>query len=172
MFEPKVTQIVVEFELKNENQFFNMKKIAENTCDVIFDTAKFPGLRIKIKKTTVIFFSSGFGRILGSKSMEDMDESLLTLRKKLQHCGYRTRVEKTRIISMTATVDFETKIKVSQLQGLNFIPHEKFSGISVHINNVTAVVFHTGKINYFGAKNYDQILCTNEILLKQIFNKN
>ena len=175
MFEPKLTQVIVEFKLKSENNFFNMKYISQTIGDVIFDS-NFSGLKIRIKNSnaSIIFFTCGFGRVFGVNSIEGVEEAIHSLRRKLQYCGYRTRLIHTKVISMTATLDLKQNFKLlsQSLKGLKANISEKFSGISIYLNDMTVIVFYNGKINFLGAKNFEQIVITKDILIQHFVNKN
>ena len=135
-------------------------------------------IRIKEPKTAALVFNSGIIIVLGAKDKEKSKEAAKIFAKQIKNLGYNARFINFKIVNIVATCDLGFPIKLTKLNiKLNSLLNknqssnnkgekdpchyepELFPGLIYHMRKpeLTLLVFKSGKMNFVGAKNKDDI---------------
>jgi len=135
-------------------------------------------MRIKEPKTAALIFNSGIIIVLGARDKEKSKEASKIFAKQIKNLGYNVKFSDFKIVNIVATCDLGFPIKLTKLNTkLNSIlsknqsnnkkeekspcyyEPEVFPGLIYHMRKpeLTLLIFQSGKMNFVGAKNKDDI---------------
>ena len=130
-------------------------------------------MRIQKPKATAHIFNTGVIIVLGAKTQEESRSAAKIFAHNIKNLGYeKAKFKDFKIVNIVATCDLQFPIKLTQLSiKLNsrlsknkdkkscFYEPETFTGLIYHMRKpeLTVVVFKSGKINFVGAKNQEDI---------------
>ena len=197
MPQPSIVNIVsmVNLDIK-----LNLKEIASRCSNSEYNPSRINAviMRIKEPKTAALIFNSGVIIVLGARDEENSKKAAKIFAKNIKQLGYDVKFKDFKIVNIVATCDLKFPIKLTKLsiklnsnlsrnknnntdiKQCSYEP-ETFPGLIYHMRNpqLTILVFKSGKINFVGAKNRNDIfdalgkvyplLCKykNNILMKQ-----
>lgn len=181
---PRLVNVVSTCHLVTDK--LDLKMLNEQIENSTYNPKKFIALVLKIKdpKATVLLFPNGKIVISGATSQSTSVDVAFQCTKILNSFGCNViGIKDFTITNMVATFDVLSISKkesntVINLEKLNdiYLPNkfydiEIFPALKCTLYDVTLIIFHTGKINFCGAKNIDQInnACN---LIKQILIEN
>ena len=130
-------------------------------------------MRIQKPKATAHIFNTGVIKVFGAKTVEESRSAAKIFAHNIKNLGYeKAKFKDFKIVNIVATCDLQFPIKLTQLSiKLNsrlsknkdkkscFYEPETFTGLIYHMRKpeLTVVVFKSGKINFVGAKNQEDI---------------
>ena len=135
-------------------------------------------MRIKKPKAAALVFNSGIIIVLGAQDKENSKEAAKIFAKQIKNLGFNVKFSDFRIVNFVATCDLGFPIKLTKLNiKLNSIlsknqsnngkdekspchyEPEVFPGLIYHMRKpeLTLLIFQSGKMNFVGAKNKDNI---------------
>ena len=177
MPQPHVVNIVSMVELGTR---LILREIALQIKNAEYNPSRINAVIIRIKepKTAALIFNSGFIIVLGAKDKEKSKEAAKIFAKQIKNLGYKVRFNNFKIVNIVATCDLGFPIKLTKLNiKLNSMlsknqsnngkdekspchyEPEVFPGLIYHMRKpeLTLLVFKSGKMNFVGAKNKDDI---------------
>ena len=174
--QPNIVNIVSKFELGTP---LCLKEIALQISNSEYNPKRFNAVisRIQEPKTTALIFNSGAIIVLGAKDEDNSKNAAKIFGKKIKHLGYNNaKLKDFEIVNIVAACDLKFNIELTKLslklnviasQNKNNNPDikqcvyepEVFPGLIYHMikPQVTILVFKSGKINFVGAKNRNDI---------------
>ena len=130
----------------------------ERTISMSLYTPKtFSGLLIRITSPVVAHcqvYANGKITVNGGRSVKQSMQILEVFAEKFRRVGYKIEISDYKVVNIIATTDTKQFLRLEDLTyklGVMYHP-ELFSGLAVRLTNCTAVLFHSGKINFLGAK--------------------
>ena len=135
-------------------------------------------MRIKEPKAAALVFNSGIIIVLGARSKEKSKEAAKIFAKQIKKLGYNVKFCGFKIVNIVATCDLGFPIKLTKLNiKINsnlsknksnndeeekspcYYEPEAFPGLIYHMSKpeLTLLIFQSGKMNFVGAKNKDDI---------------
>ena len=135
-------------------------------------------MRIKEPKAAALIFNSGIIIVLGARSKETSKEAAKIFAKQIKKLGYNVKFCGFKIVNIVATCDLGFPIKLIKLNiKINsnlsknksnddkeekspcYYEPEAFPGLIYHMSKpeLTLLIFQSGKMNFVGAKNKDDI---------------
>ena len=135
-------------------------------------------MRIKEPKAAALIFNSGIIIVLGARSKETSKEAAKIFAKQIKKLGYNVKFCGFKIVNIVATCDLGFPIKLTKLNiKINsnlsknksnndeeekspcYYEPEAFPGLIYHMSKpeLTLLIFQSGKMNFVGAKNKDDI---------------
>ena len=135
-------------------------------------------MRIKEPKAAALIFNSGIIIVLGARSKEKSKEAAKIFAKQIKKLGYNVKFCGFKIVNIVATCDLGFPIKLTKLKiKINsnlsknksnndeeekspcYYEPEAFPGLIYHMSKpeLTLLIFQSGKMNFVGAKNKDDI---------------
>ena len=135
-------------------------------------------MRIKEPKAAALIFNSGIIIVLGARSKEKSKEAAKIFAKQIKKLGYNVKFCGFKIVNIVATCDLGFPIKLTKLNiKINsnlsknksnndeeekspcYYEPEAFPGLIYHMSKpeLTLLIFQSGKMNFVGAKNKDDI---------------
>ena len=135
-------------------------------------------MRIKEPKAAALIFNSGIIIVLGARSKEKSKEAAKIFAKQIKKLGYNVKFCGFKIVNIVATCDLGFPIKLTKLnikinsnlsknKSYNdeeekspcYYEPEAFPGLIYHMSKpeLTLLIFQSGKMNFVGAKNKDDI---------------
>ena len=135
-------------------------------------------MRIKEPKAAALIFNSGIIIVLGAQSKEKSKEAAKIFEKQIKKLGFKVKFCGFKIVNIVATCDLGFPIKLTKLNiKINsnlsknksnndeeekspcYYEPEAFPGLIYHMSKpeLTLLIFQSGKMNFVGAKNKDDI---------------
>ena len=135
-------------------------------------------MRIKEPKAAALIFNSGIIIVLGAQSKEKSKEAAKIFAKQIKKLGFKVKFCGFKIVNIVATCDLGFPIKLTKLNiKINsnlsknksnndeeekspcYYEPEAFPGLIYHMSKpeLTLLIFQSGKMNFVGAKNKDDI---------------
>ena len=154
---------------------FDLRKIALICSNAEYNPKRINAviMRIKQPKAAALIFNSGKIIVLGAKNEQDSEKAARIFKHHIKHLGgYKAKFKNFQIINIVGTCDIKFNIKLTQLSleinaKLNKNPEKKvcyyepdiFPGLIYHMTShqLTILIFSSGKINFVGAKNKNDI---------------
>ena len=198
MPQPRIVNIV---SMVNLCKRLNLKEIALQCSNSEYNPSRINAviMRLKEPKTAALIFNSGVIIVLGARDKENSKKAAKIFSKNIKQLGYDVKFKNFKIVNIVATCDLKFPIKLTKLSlELNaklsnnnnnntdkkqcFYEPDTFPGLIYHMRNpqLTVLVFKSGKINFVGAKNRNDIFDAlgkvyplfrkykNDIIMKQI----
>ncbi len=147
----------------------NLKSLSLQIPAAKYNPDRFSGLTLRITspKATAHFFSTGKLVCLGTASLEQLQEAGKSFSRILILLGYNAKFTEFAVKNMVGSCDAGFRINLEELvdnYGGIFEP-EMFPALQYSMDNITLLIFHSGKIIATGAKSkeaidkvYDKIL--------------
>ena len=175
MPQPRIVNIV---SMVNLCKRLNLKEIALQCTNSEYNPSRINAviMRIKEPKTAALIFNSGVIIVLGARDKENSKKAAKIFAKNIKQLGYDVKFKNFKIVNIVATCDLKFPIKLTKLSlELNaklsnnpinnsdkkqcFYEPDTFPGLIYHMRNpqLTVLVFKSGKINFVGAKNENDI---------------
>ena len=175
MPQPRIVNIV---SMVNLCKRLNLKEIALQCTNSEYNPSRINAviMRIKEPKTAALIFNSGVIIVLGARDEENSKKAAKIFAKNIKQLGYDVKFKDFKIVNIVATCDLKFPIKLTKLSlELNaklsnnpknnsdkkqcFYEPDTFPGLIYHMRNpqLTILVFKSGKINFVGAKNRNDI---------------
>jgi transcription initiation factor TFIID TATA-box-binding protein len=177
---PNITNIVSTVDLNCDLKLNEISsKITNSTYNQKFKRIE---IRIKEPKSIVFIYSKGKLICLGAKSIEDSEKTARKYCNEIKSLGYNTKFNDFKIVNIVATCDVKFSILLNKLNekeyqklktneiNLNYEP-TVYPGLIIHMKKpeVTLTIFGSGKINFTGAKNPEDIKKALELLYPLIY---
>ena len=175
MPQPRIVNIV---SMVNLCKKLNLREIALQCSNSEYNPSRINAviMRIKEPKTAALIFNSGVIIVLGARDEENSKKAAKIFAKNIKQLGYDVKFKDFKIVNIVATYDLKFPIKLTKLSlELNaklsnnpinnsdkkqcFYEPDTFPGLIYHMRNpqLTILVFKSGKINFVGAKNRNDI---------------
>ena len=177
MPQPHIVNIV---SMVNLGTPLNLREIALQCKNAEYNPSRINAviMRIKKPKTAALIFNSGIIIVLGARDKEKSKEAAKIYTKQIKNLRYKVKFSNFKIVNIVATCDLGFPIKLTNLSiKLNFMlgknqsnndkeekspchyEPEVFPGLIYHMRNpeLTILIFQSGKMNFVGAKNKDDI---------------
>jgi transcription initiation factor TFIID TATA-box-binding protein len=139
----------------------NLKDISLKVPTARYNPYRFSGLTLRISspKASAQVFSSGKVVCLGTKSLDELDLAGREFARLLALLGYEVKFNSFTIKNMVGSCSAGFRINLGKLvdnHGGIFEP-ELFPAFQKRVENVTLLIFHSGKIIATGAKTKEEI---------------
>ena len=177
MPQPQIVNIVSMVNLRVP---LNLKLIALKCRNSEYNPSRINAviMRIKEPKAAALIFNSGIIIVLGARDKEKSKQAAKIFAKQIKNLGYEAKFSDFKIVNIVATCDLGFPIKLTQLNiKLNYMlsknkstndedekspchyEPEVFPGLIYHMAKpeLTLLIFQSGKMNFVGAKNKDDI---------------
>ena len=177
MPQPQIVNIVSMVNLRVP---LNLKLIALKCRNSEYNPSRINAviMRIKEPKAAALIFNSGIIIVLGARDKEKSKQAAKIFAKQIKNLGYEVKFSDFKIVNIVATCDLGFPIKLTQLNiKLNYMlsknkstndedekspchyEPEVFPGLIYHMTKpeLTLLIFQSGKMNFVGAKNKDDI---------------
>ena len=180
---PRIVNIVSTCSL---NINIDLRLAANHLCDVEYKPEKFIGIIMKFKtpKSTVLIFPNGKLVITGTKTENDGKRIARKTCQRLRKLEFNPKITDFKIQNIVSSFDLKeivdkqtgtiidlNKLAQTGLPQSSYEP-EIFPAFICVINKIKIITFHTGKVNFTGAKTVMQIMETFELFLKHLLNNN
>ena len=177
MPQPQIVNIVSMVNLRVP---LNLKLIALKCRNSEYNPSRINAviMRIKEPKAAALIFNSGIIIVLGARDKEKSKQAAKIFAKQIKNLGYEVKFSDFKIVNIVATCDLGFPIKLTQLNikinkllsknkstndedeksPCHYEP-EVFPGLIYHMTKpeLTLLIFQSGKMNFVGAKNKDDI---------------
>ena len=177
MPQPQIVNIVSMVNLRVP---LNLKLIALKCRNSEYNPSRINAviMRIKEPKAAALIFNSGIIIVLGARDKEKSKQAAKIFAKQIKNLGYEAKFSDFKIVNIVATCDLGFPIKLTQLNikinkllsknkstndedeksPCHYEP-EVFPGLIYHMTKpeLTLLIFQSGKMNFVGAKNKDDI---------------
>ena len=177
MPQPQIVNIVSMVNLRVP---LNLKLIALKCRNSEYNPSRINAviMRIKEPKAAALIFNSGIIIVLGARDKEKSKQAAKIFAKQIKNLGYKAKFSDFKIVNIVATCDLGFPIKLTQLNiKINYMlsknkstndedekspchyEPEVFPGLIYHMTKpeLTLLIFQSGKMNFVGAKNKDDI---------------
>ena len=177
MPQPQIVNIVSMVNLRVP---LNLKLIALKCRNSEYNPSRINAviMRIKEPKAAALIFNSGIIIVLGARDKEKSKQAAKIFAKQIKNLGYEIKFSDFKIVNIVATCDLGFPIKLTQLNiKINYMlsknkstndedekspchyEPEVFPGLIYHMTKpeLTLLIFQSGKMNFVGAKNKDDI---------------
>lgn len=177
MPQPQIVNIVSMVNLRVP---LNLKLIALKCRNSEYNPSRINAviMRIKEPKAAALIFNSGIIIVLGARDKEKSKQAAKIFAKQIKNLGYEAKFSDFKIVNIVATCDLGFPIKLTQLNiKINYMlsknkstndedekspchyEPEVFPGLIYHMTKpeLTLLIFQSGKMNFVGAKNKDDI---------------
>ena len=177
MPQPQIVNIVSMVNLRVP---LNLKLIALKCRNSEYNPSRINAviMRIKEPKAAALIFNSGIIIVLGARDKERSKQAAKIFAKQIKNLGYEVKFSDFKIVNIVATCDLGFPIKLTQLNiKINYMlsknkstndedekspchyEPEVFPGLIYHMTKpeLTLLIFQSGKMNFVGAKNKDDI---------------
>ena len=177
MPQPQIVNIVSMVNLRVP---LNLKLIALKCRNSEYNPSRINAviMRIKEPKAAALIFNSGIIIVLGARDKEKSKQAAKIFAKQIKNLGYEAKFSDFKIVNIVATCDLGFPIKLTQLNiKINYMlsknkstndedekspchyEPEVFPGLIYHMikPELTLLIFQSGKMNFVGAKNKDDI---------------
>ena len=181
-------QIVNSVFTANLDRKFNLFLINKLLYNSIYKPHRFSGLIFKVGRITIVLFSSGHVNILGCKSIKKAEKVGRKLAKILDG-----NLKNFKVANLVVTENLGKRVNLTKLGNLflefdrkqfdfSFEPELMAAFIwrmktrsmenekEIYKKKLTAMIFHTGKVNYTGEKDFKEIENAS-MILKDLFIK-
>jgi len=145
------------------NSSFNLNTLAQTLINVEYNPSKFSGLIKKIRSphTTILLFSNGKCVVTGARTENDSKRSIRKLCKQLKTSFKDFKIQN--IVASTDITPVITKksgtvidlVRLHEVIDSTYEP-ERYSALIIK-REVKTIIFHNGKINFTGAKEFDTL---------------
>jgi transcription initiation factor TFIID TATA-box-binding protein len=139
----------------------NLNDIALKVPKAKYNPLKFAGLTLRIRepKATAQLFQNGKMVCLGTKTLADLDQAGREFVRFLTLLGYPAKFTSFTVCNMVGSADAKFRIDVENLSDENggFFAPELFPALNYRLNNITFLIFHSGKVVATGAKKQEEI---------------
>jgi transcription initiation factor TFIID TATA-box-binding protein len=162
--EIEIVNVVVSASIGTE---LDLQKISAALEELEYDPERFPGAiyRVKEPKTALLFFRSGKIVCTGAKSLNDVENVISEMVKRLEGIGVKiTKHPEITVQNIVATTDLGAELKLNAIAislGLEKVEYEpeQFPGLVYRVEDpkVVALLFGSGKVVCTGAKKVDDI---------------
>ena len=177
MPQPQIVNIVSMVDLGTK---LNLREIALQCSNSEYNPSRINAviMRIKEPKAAALIFNSGIIIVLGARDKEKSKQAAKIFAKQIKNLGYEAKFSDFKIVNIVATCDLGFPIKLTQLNikinkllsknkstndedeksPCHYEP-EVFPGLIYHMTKpeLTLLIFQSGKMNFVGAKNKDDI---------------
>ena len=173
--QPRIVNIVSMVDLGYK---LNLREIALKCTNSEYNPKRINAviMRIKEPKAAALIFNTGIIICLGAKNEEDSRKAAKIFAVNIKRLGYDVKFKNFKIVNIVGTCDLKFSIKLNPLNAkINYefkdsgkkICHyepELFPGLIYHMSNpqLTLLIFSSGKINFVGAKNKNDIYEANK----------
>ena len=177
MPQPQIVNIVSMVNLRVP---LNLKLIALKCRNSEYNPSRINAviMRIKEPKAAALIFNSGIIIVLGARDKEKSKQAAKIFAKQIKNLGYEVKFSDFKMVNIVATCDLGFPIKLTQLNiKINYMlsknkstndedekspchyEPEVFPGLIYHMTKpeLTLLIFQSGKMNFVGAKNKDDI---------------
>lgn len=153
----QVVNIVVSSDLKHD---VPLEKMAATLSNTEYNPEQFPGLVLRIKepKTSALIFRSGKIVCTGSRTMEDVKESIQKIIKSLEKINVKITIEpqiniQNIVASGTIGMDLNLNKLAIKLENTEYEP-EQFPGLVYKLDEAKAtfLLFSNGKVVCTGTR--------------------
>jgi TATA-box binding protein (TBP) (component of TFIID and TFIIIB) len=130
-------------------------------CD--YNPAKFIAIvkRLSSPATTILIFPNSKLTILGGKSTQDTFNTANKITRLLIELGFHAKLSEFTITNIVGHINLSRRVRLENLVPLGGLYEvELFPAAYLRLNNVTCTIFHSGKINFTGAKTLHQLETT------------
>ena len=135
--------------------------------EVKYNVERFKGLTLRILypvKATVLLFHTGKVVCIGTKSLQQLEEAGHQFTHILILLGYQPIFSGFRVCNMVSSWSSGGRLNIEKLyteQG-GFYEPERFPAMQYYVNNVTLLIFYTGKVVATGAKRQEELNVAHE----------
>jgi len=159
----KIQNIVLS--VTYEDTEFNLEKLAKSLEGTVYNPKRFPGVVYKSVHPSASFliFSSGKMNCVGARSMNDANQAIRKLTRKLREAHIKVKKEpKVKVQNIVASVDFGRKFDLEHIacsfEKTEYEP-EVFPGLVFRLEDPKAVLllFVSGKGVCAGAKSMKDV---------------
>jgi transcription initiation factor TFIID TATA-box-binding protein len=158
---PIVQNVIASSSFPVEFNLFKLSQILDN-CK--YTPEKFSALFLKIinPKCTVLIFGNGKIVLTGLKTKIECRKTILKLEDLLfDKCGCRVKAKKTKFQNFVVSHSLEHNVNLEKFYDLfkhqcTYTP-EIFPGLNLSIDNITVLIFHSGKIVFTGVRKVTEI---------------
>ena len=177
MPQPQIVNIVSMVNLRVP---LNLKLIALKCRNSEYNPSRINAviMRIKEPKAAALIFNSGIIIVLGARDKEKSKQAAKIFAKQIKNLGYEAKFSDFKIVNIVATCDLgfpikltQLNIKINKLLSKNKSTNDEdekspchyepavFPGLIYHMTKpeLTLLIFQSGKMNFVGAKNKDDI---------------
>lgn len=175
MSEVSVKNVVATFRLNKKLDVEKIHKLfkKESTCNKNVFRKKVVVLRIRKPKMSFLIYGTGSVVCTGAGSIKEAKESGRYLTKRFRSVGINVKLSKpVEIQNIVASSDLNTKINLGKISIENteveYEPEQFPAAIWRLPNNVTILLFQSGKIICAGSKNTEDILSAVEMVKNKI----
>ena len=164
---PSITNIVATACL---GQKLNLVAIEAKLPMAQYVPQRFSGLLVRVLKPFKAhchLYCNGKMTVNGARTEKDALELAQRFSAMLNSIGYDTSLSNFKIVNVVGSHNFERFIKLEHLStklGVHYTP-ELFPGLTVKLPLCTAVLFHSGKCNFVGAKSETDVYLSYKRLL-------
>ena len=177
MPQPQIVNIV---SIVNLGKKLNLREIALQCTNSEYNPIRINAviMRIKEPKTAALIFNSGVMIVLGAKDEENSKKAAKIFARSIKKLGYDVKLKNFKIVNIVATCDLKFPVKLTKLslelnaklsnahslnnEGKKLCNYEPdiFPGLIYHMRKpeLTVLIFKSGKMNFVGAKNKDDII--------------
>jgi len=168
---PRVNNIVATVEL---NTRLSLKCLSDRMLNCEYNPRRFSALVVRSKhpKTTALIFASGKLVITGSRTLNDLEQSVRMHVRAIRKAAYPAcKVERMTVHNMVASCNIDAPLRLEALclglggsSGGAELDAEIFPGLIFRLQqpSVTMLIFVNGKIVITGASSQDVIIAAFE----------
>lgn len=170
-----VKNVVATFKLNKKIDIGRIHKAfkKESTCNKNVFRKKVVVLRIRKPKMSFLIYATGSVVCCGAETIKEAKESGKYLTKRFRDAGISVKLSKpVEIQNIVASADLNTKINLRKISientEIEYEPEQFPAAIWRMPNNVTALLFQSGKVICAGSKNTEDIVSAVEMLKNKI----
>jgi transcription initiation factor TFIID TATA-box-binding protein len=158
----QVVNIVVSTSLEHD---VPLEKMAATLPNTEYNPEQFPGLVIRIKepKTSALIFSSGKVVCTGARTLEEVDQSIIKIKKSLEKINVKITIDpiiniQNIVASGNVGMDLNLNTLAMKLDNTEYEP-EQFPGLVYKLPDAKAtfLLFSNGKIVCTGTKSEEEV---------------
>ena len=159
----KIQNIVLS--VTYEDTEFNLEKLTRSLDGTVYNPERFPGVVYKSEhpRASFLIFSSGKMNCVGARSMNDANQAIRKLTRKLRAAHIKVKTEpKVKVQNIVASVDFGRKFDLEHIarsfENTEYEP-EVFPGLVFRLEDPHAVLllFVSGKGVCVGVKSIKDV---------------
>jgi transcription initiation factor TFIID TATA-box-binding protein len=159
----KIQNIVLS--VTYEDTEFNLEKLTRSLGGAVYDPKRFPGVVHKsmYPPASFLIFSSGKMNCVGARSMNDANQAIRKLTRKLREAHIKVKTEpKVKVQNIVASIDFGRKFDLEHIarsfENVEYEP-EVFPGLVFRLEDPKAVLllFVSGKGVCAGVKSVKDV---------------
>ena len=127
-----------------------------------YDPKRFSGLiirRLAPVKAHCQVYSNGKVTVNGGTSVAQSLALTKLFALDIQVCGFPVSLSKFTVANVIGSLDMGHGLKIEKISSAlraEYTP-EIFPGLAIHLETCTAVLFHSGKVNFVGAKSEEDL---------------